>query len=57
MRPRNVCWWCGGKLVWQADHTVEDWNADYSMYGETLLTQLECCDCKALVEYKKWVKA
>ncbi len=51
---RDVCWWCGGKLVWQADHFLE--SADHpsiSWHGvaDLSLTQLQCYDCGAWVEY------
>ncbi len=40
---RNTCWWCGGQLVWQADHIIEN----------AIITHLQCYDCKAFVEYTK----
>ena len=56
MRERDVCWMCAGKLVWKNGSMVEDWNADYSMYGKIMLTELECSKCGAWVEYKNWTK-
>lgn len=53
----DVCWMCAGKLVWKNGNTVEDWNTDHSMYGEILLTELECSRCGAWVEYKMTVSS
>ena len=43
---RDVCWWCGGKLIWQADHDKED-----LMDEEGMVTHLHCSFCNASVEY------
>jgi hypothetical protein len=43
---RDVCWWCGGKLIWQADHDKED-----LMGEEGIVTHLHCSSCNASVEY------
>lgn len=43
---RDVCWWCGGKLIWQADHDKED-----LMDEEGIVTHLQCSSCDASVEY------
>tara|TARA_R100000995_G_scaffold84504_1_gene63389 strand:- start:1033 stop:1242 length:210 start_codon:yes stop_codon:yes gene_type:complete len=44
---RDICWWCGGKLIWQSDFDKED------VYGEGkgLVTYLQCSECNASVEY------
>ena len=43
---RDVCWWCGGQLFWQADHDKED-----LMGEEGIVTHLHCSSCNASVEY------
>jgi hypothetical protein len=43
---RGVCWWCGGRLIWQADHDKEDF-----MGEEGTITHLHCSSCNASVEY------
>lgn len=43
---RDICWWCGGKLIWQADHDKED-----LMGEEGIVTHLHCSSCNASVEY------
>ena len=43
---RDVCWWCGGQLIWQADHDKED-----LMDEEGIVTHLQCSSCNASVEY------
>jgi hypothetical protein len=43
---RDVCWWCAGKLNWQADHDKED-----LMGEEGIVTHLHCTACNASVEY------
>tara|TARA_R100000908_G_scaffold57181_1_gene32869 strand:- start:1614 stop:1952 length:339 start_codon:yes stop_codon:yes gene_type:complete len=43
---RDVCWWCGGKLIWQADYDKED-----LMDEEGIVTHLHCSSCNASVEY------
>tara|TARA_S200002703_G_scaffold145953_1_gene140653 strand:- start:163 stop:312 length:150 start_codon:yes stop_codon:yes gene_type:complete len=38
------CWHCNTKLIWGADHDIEDENADYVME-----TNLSCPECESLV--------
>ncbi len=46
MLRTDICWWCGGQLIWQADHDKED------LMGEKgIVTHLQCLSCNALVEY------
>ncbi len=47
MTRRDVCWYCGGKLIWQADHDAED----LGYVGEGIVTILNCSSCNAHVEY------
>lgn len=43
----DVCWYCGGRLIWMSDYDYED------VYGEDegIVTHLACSQCGALVEY------
>jgi len=43
---RDVCWWCGGRLIWQSDYDKED-----LMGEEGIVTHLHCSSCNASVEY------
>jgi hypothetical protein len=43
---RDVCWWCGGRLIWQNDFDKED-----LMDEEGIVTYLMCSSCNASVEY------
>lgn len=47
-KDRNVCFHCGGRLVWQNDFSYED----YGYEGEGIVQVLNCMDCGADVEYK-----
>lgn len=44
---RDVCWYCGGQLVWQSDFDLGD------IYDsqEGIYTELTCADCGAIVSY------
>ena len=44
---RDVCWWCGGKLIWQSDFTKEEVLGE----GEGMVTYLTCSECNADVQY------
>jgi len=45
---RDVCWLCGGKLIWQCDYDLED----YGYMGvEGMIATLACSDCGADVVY------
>lgn len=44
---RDVCWWCGGKLIWQSDFTKEEVFGE----GEGMVTYLTCSECNAEVQY------
>jgi hypothetical protein len=44
---RDVCWFCGGKLCWDADYDYRDiyWE------GDGVVAMLHCKDCGAEVQY------
>lgn len=44
---RDVCWLCGGKLIWGNDFDAED--LGYDRPG--IVAQLQCSNCNADVEY------
>jgi len=44
---RDVCWLCGGKLIWGNDFDAED--LGYHRPG--IVAQLHCSNCNAFVEY------
>ena len=46
---RDVCWWCGGRLVWVGDQTGDDVFGT----GSGLVTFLKCSRCGADVEYRE----
>ena len=48
MSDRNVCFHCGGRLVWDNDFSYEDYDLwDY----DGIVHVLHCMDCGAEVEY------
>ncbi len=47
MERRDVCWLCGGRLIWGSDHDAED--LGYERPG--IVAHLHCEDCSAGVEY------
>lgn len=46
---RDICWHCGGRLIWGADHDAEDLGYD----AQGIVTHLHCSKCNAHVEYVK----
>jgi len=47
MERRDVCWYCGGRLIWG-----NDWNPeDYGLEGEGIVSTLTCSGCGAEVQY------
>ena len=40
---RDVCWFCGGQLIWNNDMMLED----YGLEGEGIVAFLQCKDCGA----------
>lgn len=46
---RDVCWYCGGRLIWDSDFAYDDIYED----GKGIVTYLHCADCGAEVEYRK----
>lgn len=40
------CWFCGGKLIWNADFSFED----YGFEGEGIVAVLVCSECGAIWE-------
>lgn len=49
MKRRDVCWLCGGKLIWSADFDP----TDYGYGRDGIVTNLSCKDCNAQVTYVK----
>lgn len=48
MNNRDVCWYCGGQLCWDADFDAEDFGYE----EEGIVTRLHCNDCGAVVTYE-----
>ncbi len=46
---RDVCWLCGGKLIWQSDYNPEDFGYEEDTPG--IITYLLCSSCGADVRY------
>lgn len=46
---RDVCWLCGGKLIWQSDANYDEVHGE----GEGIVTFLRCSACDADVQYSK----
>ena len=46
-KRRDVCWLCGGRLIWGADHDAEDLGHD----APGIVAHLRCSQCNAHVEY------
>ncbi len=46
---RDICWICGGKLIWQSDFTPEDFGHEEGTEG--LIAILKCSQCGADVQY------
>lgn len=44
---RDICWLCGGKLIWGCDYDPED----YDYEGNGIVATLHCSSCKADVTY------
>ena len=44
---RDVCWFCGGQLIWGCDYDLEGLGFD----RDGIRIQLNCKDCNAFVEY------
>ena len=42
---RDVCWLCGGRLIWGADFNPED----YGIEGDGIVATLTCSSCNAEV--------
>lgn len=49
MTRRDVCWLCGGKLIWGADFDAQD----YGYESEGIVATLSCGECNANVTYVK----
>ncbi len=47
MQRRDVCWLCGGKLIWGCDYDPED----YGYEGVGIIATLTCSSCGADVTY------
>ena len=50
---RDVCWLCGGRLVWGNDYSPEDLGYDEGTDG--IVSHLTCMGCGAFVEYRRVV--
>ena len=46
---RDVCWHCGGRLIWGTDHDAES----LGFHAPGIVTHLHCSQCNAHVEYVK----
>ena len=46
---RDVCWYCGGRLVWDNDFDYDEVYGE----GEGIVTFLHCTKCDAEVQYSK----
>ena len=46
---RDVCWYCGGRLIWDSDFNYDEVFGE----GEGIATYLHCMDCGAEVQYSK----
>ena len=44
---RDICWLCGGKLIWGCDYDPED----YGYEGNGIVATLHCSSCGADVTY------
>ena len=43
----DKCWYCGGKLRWNADFNYDEIHGE----GEGIVSFLTCADCGAEVQY------
>ena len=48
---RDVCWYCGGRLVWGNDYSPEDLGYDEGTDG--IVSHLTCMDCGAFGRISK----
>lgn len=46
---RDVCWYCGGRLIWGSDFNYDEVFGE----GEGIVTYLHCTECGAEVQYSK----
>ena len=46
---RDVCWYCGGRLIWNSDFNYDEVFGE----GEGIVTYLTCTKCGAEVQYSK----
>lgn len=44
---RDVCWYCGGRLIWQNNYDYSDVFGE----GEGIVTDPHCSECGAMVQY------
>lgn len=44
---RNVCWYCGGNLIWDSDFNYDEVFGE----GEGVVSFLHCGECGAEVQY------
>ena len=43
MKERDICWYCGGKLIWQSDFNYDEVHHE----GEGIVSFLTCSNCGA----------
>lgn len=46
---RDVCWYCGGRLIWDSDFPYDEVYGE----GEGVVTYLHCTECGAKVTYEQ----
>lgn len=46
-KERDICWYCGGKLIWQSDFNYDEVHHE----GEGVVSFLTCSHCGAEVQY------
>lgn len=44
---RNVCWYCGGNLIWDSDFNYDEVFGE----GKGVISFLHCSECGAEVQY------
>lgn len=49
MGARDVCWYCGGRLIWDSDFNYDEVHGE----GEGIVTFMHCSKCGANVEYSQ----
>jgi len=55
VQNRNLCFICGGELIWQNEFTPEEYGYDIEYKGRVIF--LSCADCGANVKYESVVRS